>query len=96
MISTKQNNKKFGTTLLVITTITIGVLLFLWRTLIMGSGNTTDYIFQGMGSLAATTLFAFIPYFILKRYFKKSKLVIFSISFLLINIIILMGILYRG
>ena len=47
LMSTRQNNKKFGITLLTITIVIIGILLFLWRTLIMSSGNTIDYIFQG-------------------------------------------------
>ena len=96
----QQNNRKFeGIPFLEIVIIVVGFLLLLLRTFMMGSGYFIDYIFQVLGGLIATIFFAFIvgivPYFILKRYFKKAKLVVFSLSFLLINIITLISFLYR-
>lgn len=81
--------------------IVIGIALSLFQTLIFGVGSfMEDYIFQAIGGLIGNISLAFIigliPYFILKKWFSRLGLIIFSISFLLVSIITFLGNLYRG
>lgn len=94
-----EKSKDSKTPLLVNIAILAGVLSVLLQTFIRGSGTIVGYIFQALGSTAMTAFIAliigFIPYLFLKRYIKKAKLIVFSISFLLTSIITLLGIIYR-
>ncbi len=78
----------------------IGILLILFQTLISGRGDFIDFVFQALGGLAITWLtvivLGFIPYLILKKRIQRAKFITFSICFLLISILTLIGNLYRG
>ena len=77
-----------------------GPLVVLIQTFLLGSGDVGDFISQALGALVMTAIMAFIvgliPHFFLRQRINRPKLVIFSITFLLISVISLMGNLYRG
>ena len=78
----------------------IGILLTLFHTLISGRGNFSDFVVQALGGLAMTwlvaTILGFIPYLIFKKRIQRAKLIIFSICFLFISTITLLGSFYRN
>lgn len=80
---------------LVNTAVISGILLVLLQVLVRGRGGFGDYIFQAIGGLLATALIAFIlsliPYVVLKKRVGRAKFISFSVMFLLVSIVSLIG-----
>ncbi len=76
--------------------ILIGILLILLQTLLTGSGNIIDFIFHALGVLVLPALIAYVTYLLTAKKTREFRLNISSITFLLISIASLLGLIYRN